>query len=59
MLNFIRKHPYIIGGIITFLILFFLGIFALDTSWSESLFGSAVITVIGVGGIWWKQEVWP
>jgi hypothetical protein len=56
MLNFIRNHPYMIAFIIVFLLLFFIGIFALDTLWSESLFGAAVLSAIGVGGIWWKQE---
>ena len=58
MLN-LRKHPYIIGGIIAFLVLFLLGIFALEASITESLLGSAVLAVVGVVGIWWKQEIWP
>jgi len=57
MLNFIRSHPYIIAFFVVFLILFLIGIFALDASWSESLIGSAVLSAIGVGGYWWK-EVW-
>lgn len=59
MLKKLLKHPYIIGGIIAFLILFFVGVFALEVSVGESLLGSAVLTVVGVGGIWWKQEIWP
>ena len=59
MLNFIRKHPSILGSIITFLIILFLGVFVLETSWSESLLGSAVLTIVGVGGVWWKEKVWP
>jgi hypothetical protein len=58
MLN-IRKHPYIFGGILAFLLLFLVGVFALEVSISESLLGSAVLAVVGVAGIWWKQEVWP
>ena len=56
MPKIIRDHPYIVSYIIVFLILFFIGIFALDTTWSESLLGSAVLSAIGVGGYWWKQE---
>ncbi|MGE5777305.1 MAG: hypothetical protein ACM33V_13855 [Chloroflexota bacterium] len=57
MFNFMRKHPYIVGYFITFLILFFIGIFALeDVSWAESLLGAAVLSAMGVGGIWWKYE---
>lgn len=57
MLNFIRNHPYIVAGIIVFLLLFFLGIFLIDATWSESLLGSAVLTIVGVVSIWWKREV--
>jgi len=56
MPKIIRDHPYIVSYIIVFLILFFIGVFALDTTWSESLLGSAVLSAIGVGGYWWKQE---
>lgn|GEM_PF-1682488 len=56
MLNIIRRHPYVISFIFVFLILFFIGVFALDFSWSESLFGAAALSAVGVGGIWWKQE---
>jgi len=56
MLNFVRNHPYLDSFIIAFLLLFFIGIFALDATWSEALIGSAVISAVGVGGIWWKQE---
>jgi hypothetical protein len=56
MLNFIRNHPYLVSFIIVFLLVFLLGVFALDFSWSESLFGAAVIAAVGVGGYWWKDE---
>jgi hypothetical protein len=56
MLNFIRNHPYFVAFIIVFLILFFIGILALDASWSEALFGSAALAAIGVVGYWWKVE---
>lgn len=57
MLDFMRKHPYIVGYFIAFLILFFIGIFALeDVAWGEALLGAAVLSGVGVGGVWWKQE---
>ncbi len=56
MLNLVRNHPYIVGYLITVLILFLVGIFALDTSWIESLLGAAILSAVGVGGIWWKLE---
>jgi len=56
MPNFIRNHPYIVGYVIAFLIMFFIGIFSLDASWSESLLASAVLSAVGVVGIWWKWE---
>ena len=59
MLKKLLKHPYIIGGIICFLILFFVGVFGIEASVGESLLGSAVLTIVGVGGYWWKEKVWP
>jgi len=56
LLNFIRTHPYLVSFCIVFLILFFIGVFALSVTWSEALFGSAALSAIGVGGFWWKEE---
>jgi hypothetical protein len=56
MLNFIRNHPYITGGLIVFVILFLLGIFVLDTTLEETLIGSAGIAIVGALGFWWKEE---
>lgn len=56
MLNFVRAHPYIVSFCIVFLILLFVGVFALNFTWSESLFASAALSAIGVGGFWWKWE---
>ena len=53
----LRKHPYIIGGILVFVILFLLDIFALEASFTESLLGSAVIAVVAAAGYWWKEEI--
>jgi hypothetical protein len=53
-MNFVRNHPYIVSYIVVFLLLFFIGIFALDISWSESLFGAAVLSAVGVVVYWWK-----
>jgi hypothetical protein len=59
MIKNIKSHLYIIGGIVVFFILFFVGVFGMRVSWGESLLGSAVISFVGVVGIWWKQEIWP
>ena len=56
MLNFIRAHPYMVSFCIVFLILFFIGVFALSVTWSEALFASAALSAIGVGSLWWKWE---
>ncbi len=56
MLKYMREHPYILGGIIAFLIMFFVGILALDATWYESLLGAAVLSAVGTGGIWWRLE---
>ena len=56
MLKSIKNHPYVISCVIVFLLLFFIGVFALDTTWGESLFGAAALSVIGVGSVWWKME---
>jgi len=57
-----RQQPcavILIAGVIVFLLLFFLGLFAIGFSWSDSLLVSAVISIVGVGGYWWKEKVWP
>jgi hypothetical protein len=54
----IFTNPYVIAGIIVFLLLFVIGIVWLDVSWTEALFGSAALSVIGVGSFWWKEKVW-
>ncbi len=56
MLNLVRAHPYIFSFCIVFLILLFVGVFALNFTWSESLIGSAALSAIGVGIFWWKEE---
>ena len=55
IISFLRSHPYIIAGILIFLLLFSIGIFALDLTLGESLLLGGVISVIGAGGIWWKE----
>ena len=56
MLKFVRSHPYVVSFILVFLFLLFLGVFALDFSWGESLFASAALSAVGVGSAWWKVE---
>ena len=59
MLKKLLKNPYILSGLILFVLLFFLGIFAIGFTLPDSLLLSAVISILGVGGYWWKEKVWP
>lgn len=59
MFKKLLKNPYIISGVIVFLLLFFLGVFSIGFSLSDSLLVSAVISIVVVGGYWWKEKVWP
>ena len=59
MLKKLLKNPYIISGVIVFLLLFFLGIFEIGFSLPDSLLVSAVISIVTVGGYWWKEKIWP
>jgi hypothetical protein len=56
MRNFIKQHPYIISFAIVFLLLFFIGILALEFSVGDALFGAAALAAVGVGSAWWKFE---
>jgi hypothetical protein len=58
MLKKILTNHFVIAGIIIFLLMFFIGIFGISLSWSESLLIAAVITVVGIGTMWW-QDFWP
>lgn len=55
MLQSLRNHPYLIAGCIVFDLVFLTGFFALDFSWSKSLLLAGVISVVIVGGAWWKE----
>lgn len=55
MLKIASKHPYILAFIIVFLLLFLIGIFALEATLSEALLASAALSAVGVGGYWWKE----
>jgi hypothetical protein len=58
MLKKVLQNKYIIGGVVVFGILTLIGILALDTSWWESALFSAVLAVVGMVSLWWKEEVW-
>jgi hypothetical protein len=55
MLKKIFTNPYVIGGVIAFIILFALGLY-LEFSVSESLLASAVLAVVGTVSVWWQRE---
>lgn len=58
MLKKIFTNMYVIGGIIIFLLLLAIGLFGIQASLGESLFGALALTVVGVGSWWWKEHVW-
>jgi hypothetical protein len=55
MLKKLLKHPYLIAGVICFVLLFVIGL-GLGFPLSETLLGAAVLTLVGVGVIWWRME---
>ena len=58
MLRKIFTNHFVIAGIIIFLLIFFIGLFGIDLALGESLLLAAVITIVGVGALWW-QDIWP
>lgn len=58
MLRKILTNHFVVAGFVIFLILLFVGVFALDLPWGESLLASAALTVVGIGAVWW-QDFWP
>jgi Kef-type K+ transport system membrane component KefB len=50
----IRK--YLIAIVVVFLVVLLVGYFFVELAWSESAFLSAFLTVISVGGFWWREE---
>jgi hypothetical protein len=58
MLKKIFTNHFVIAGLVIFLILLGVFVFALDLSWGESLLASAALTVVGIGAAWW-QDFWP
>jgi Na+/pantothenate symporter len=55
MLKKVFTNPYVIGGIVSFVILLVLGLY-LEFSISESLLASAVLAAIGTVIVWWQKE---
>ena len=53
-----KLRNYLIAIVVTFLIVLLVGYFFVDFTWGESALLSAFLTVIGVGGYWWKEEGW-
>jgi hypothetical protein len=47
---------YLIVAVAIFLLILFVGVSFIDLKWSESALLSAFLTVIGVGGYWWKEN---
>lgn len=55
MLKKVFTNPYVIGGIVAFVILLVLGLY-LEFSIGESLLASAVLAAIGTVIAWWQKE---
>jgi hypothetical protein len=55
MLKKVFTNPYVIGGIVAFVILLVLGLY-LEFSIGESLLASAVLAAIGTVIVWWQKE---
>jgi len=53
----ILKNPYIIGGIIVFLILFFVLLLGVKATLGETVFAATALAVIGVGAWLWKEHI--
>jgi hypothetical protein len=58
MLKKIFTNRFVISGVVVFLILLGVFVYALGLSWGESLLACAVLTLVGVGIAWW-QDFWP
>lgn len=51
-----KVRNYLIAIVIVFLIVLLAGYFFVDLAWGESAFLAGFLTVVGVGGYWWKEE---
>jgi hypothetical protein len=51
-----KIRNYLVAIVVVFLVILLLGYFFVDLAWGESALLSAFLTVIGVGGYWWKEE---
>jgi hypothetical protein len=47
---------YLLAAVIVFLVVLLAGVLWMHLKWSESGFLSAFLTIVGVGGYWWKEE---
>jgi hypothetical protein len=51
-----KLRNYLIAAVIVFVVVLVVGVVGVKLAWSESALLSAFLTVIGVGGYWWKEE---
>ncbi len=54
----IARSPYFIAGLIIFVLLFFIMLLAVHTTFGEALLISAVLSVVGIGAAWFKEYIW-
>ena len=51
-----KIRNYLIAMAIVFLVVLLVGYFFVKLAWGESALLAAFLTVVGVGGFWWKEE---
>jgi hypothetical protein len=51
-----KLRNYLIATVAAFLVVLFVGVIWIDFTWGESAMLSALLTVVGVGGYWWREE---
>ena len=51
-----KVRNYLMAIVAVFLVVLLVGYFFVDLAWGEAALLSAFLTVIGVGGYWWKEE---
>jgi hypothetical protein len=50
-----KLRNYLIAAFIVLVIVLVVGVVGVQLTWGESALLSAFLTVIGVGGYWWKE----
>jgi len=54
MLKKFFSMPYLVAGVVVFILLVALSVFSLDVPIGEALLYSFILTVVGMAVVWWK-----